>query len=413
MRKFLFPLMVVLAGIMISGSTCTPDCCVPGTTLITAVSPTSFTFDWDDTTPGVVTVTVFTPIPPIPAVTWQATAPAGWNVAPAGVQTGSGTFTILPDVNNTGAEKKGIITITTANGDKATVAVTQSANLVSEAVADNLAEIHDIVEENMTGVNGVGAGSAAAVAAPIAPPYYTPVIGGLTAAPTTVVLNGRTLVPDEIPLSVGFNHFVKFYEYAYDSEVLYIATTLLDFEGTSGNITLVVDGETYTLGYTASPNTLVIDDITFVGLPNGSGTYPTSPTSTCVYNSTTKTVDIKFVEPTGPYVSPAIYITFDGTGIVPPLVGVNSAPWDNTKIMFKTTVTVYDAKGSSTILSGPTTSFGSGGLMLNGTSDPSEYYYFIPYGVAPVIDSYRVEEHTTYIMGVGTVTFTINTEYVL
>ena len=261
MRKFLFPLMVVLAGIMISGSTCTPDCCVPGTTLITAVSPTSFTFDWDDTTPCVVTVTVFTPIPPIPEVTWQVSAPAGWNVVPAGIITGSGSFTILPDVNYTGAEKKGTITITTANGDKATVAVTQEGMPVSDFVADNLDDIsNDFYNQGpLTLSHGMGPGNALAMTKN--DPFYTLVMGGLTDDPTAVTLNGVALTSTPpMVMSIGLNYFVSFNQYLYDNGELYVATAILAVEAADAgnNIQLGVDGVNYNIVVDAPTGTVDI-----------------------------------------------------------------------------------------------------------------------------------------------------------
>jgi len=109
--------MVVLAGIMISGSTCTPDCCVPGTSVISA-DQTALVFEYDGTpvTTNEVIITVAHP-----SITWKASAPTGW-----AVMVTTGKVSIAPAAINTDvADKTGIITIQSVNGDILTVKVTQ------------------------------------------------------------------------------------------------------------------------------------------------------------------------------------------------------------------------------------------------------------------------------------------------
>ena len=108
MRKFLFPLMVVLAGIMISGSTCTPDCCVPGTSVI-SVDKTALTYDYEGTLLGTPLTIIVTPA----SMTIKITGPSWFDVV-----------AMEPSINF-GGPRSGVATILAANGDMVKITITQ------------------------------------------------------------------------------------------------------------------------------------------------------------------------------------------------------------------------------------------------------------------------------------------------
>jgi len=245
--------MVVLAGIMISGSTCTPDCCVPGTMVI-AVNGTALEYDYDATllvgAPLVITVE------PEFAALLKVTGPNWFNLT-----------TMLPS-ENFGGSRSGTITILAANGDKLTVSVKQKAAPIEDVLSDQAVLVFGLrITATPTPNWGTSApgllidadnfeGDAVYTAFDFSG-LYTPVFGDLTAEPDDVILNGGLLDPDlETYISIGLNYFVKVHPYIYKDGILYVSTLLLMFEGANGPITLKVDGVTTVLPFEALDHTM-------------------------------------------------------------------------------------------------------------------------------------------------------------
>ena len=272
MRKFLFPLMVVLAGIMISGSTCTPDCCVPGTSVI-AVDQTALVFNFDKTavTTDVVTITVADP-----AVTWKATASAGWVVAP-----GSGIITITPVAENiTDADIEGVVTIMAVNGDKATVTVRQTPFLLDPAI-----DVSTEAANSATHLFAFAFSTALTFtdideAHGDFPTDYYIEVGDFPDVASLTIGSETWNKTSIVRVGVRNGNFIVAPPFKVISNVLWIAAPLMQFEGATGTLSLGTFGSITTNDLSAT------DDLEMVSAVAGYGAVMTPPGSVVALNAT-------------------------------------------------------------------------------------------------------------------------------
>ena len=251
-KKILFPLFVT-AGLMFSGCSSFPFCC-PESVLKADVI--GLVFDWNDGTAGTTKHVTLTTTDQ-----WLATFPAWLDVNPPNdVAGGIIDVTVLAD-NYLPTNLTGTIKFLSANGDEVSVIVTQNGLPVSDIVADNLEDIFNDFYNQGPIVPGHLTGSSNALAMDKTDPFYTLVMGGLTAAPTSVTLNGVALTSTPpMTMSIGNNYFVSFGQYLYDSGELYVATAILAVEAadSGNNLQIGVDGTNYNVVVDAPTGTVDI-----------------------------------------------------------------------------------------------------------------------------------------------------------
>ena len=378
-KKILFPLFVT-AGLMFSGCSSFPFCC-PESVLKADV--TAIVFDWNASVPEIVTLTT--------TDQWLATFPAWLDVTPPDGLVGT-TVSVLPKADNyLPTNVTGTIKFLSANGDEVSVIVTQNGLPVSDIVTDNLdAMFNDFY--NQGAVLGYTAGAANAAPMTKTDPFYTLVMGGLTAAPTSVTLNGVSLTSTPpMVMSIGLDYFVSFNQYLYDSGELYVATAILAVEAadTGNNLQIGVDGTNYNVVVDAPTGTV---DIAGAGWLFQSATVNFTAPNLITYDVVTNRAS-------------ALYIDYDNA--LPFNISVNDAVIITKRT---TTDTVVDAALASTVSS--SVSYGVTNLDDLSAGTPSVARFglgFYVFGSNNVLTlpatgttSWdRVVEYTNYILGYG------------
>ena len=367
MRKLFFPLLLS-AGLMFSGCSSFPFCC-PDSVLSADITGL-VAFEWDDDISNLQAIPVVSDQPFIVTVT------SGWSCT---INTVTNDVEVWPALDNASpAVKTGTIKILAANGDVVNVTVTQKGMPVGDFMADNADLIFDgFVDPALYGtlhVAGWNTGTTDAEVVELADflsganaygydvsGVYTQVFGNLTAAPTSVSLNGVSLTQtDVINLSIGQDLFLAFHPFIYDpvDGMVYVSTVLLMYESINGPVSLKVDAVTTVLP--------------FVALPHG---------------------DLKIGTPSvpgGTIVSSDDYnIEVDATGILNP--SINFDVVDGVGILvgdcyfYKMTMTYYDASDNINVPG--TVSYGIDPFAAPAISIINQYVF--PYSTLPPIDPDR------------------------